>query len=212
MCNLGPLKTLIFTSWLWSLLANVFHCFTWCRSSAFTANYVSQYTSIALVQSWHLIPLLKLGFTQWWLTTDTGPNRAELYPDANYKAHIIASIARGKKQKIGAESRNGERSIDEFFTASKWFLLVLVALLAETAYNLYLKRSHFPRLWHARTLFPQQCILSVCQSLHVALNKGLFLPRGIKETLLLLLDQVSQHLWAGIARGHYKSIHLYTRV
>lgn len=105
-----------------------------------------------------------MGFTQWWLTTDTGPNRAELYPDANYKAHIIASIARGKKQKIGAESRNGERSIDEFFTASKWFLLVLVALLAETAYNLLFEEITFST--------PVACSHSVPTTVHfVSLSK-----------------------------------------
>lgn len=43
---------------------------------------------------------------------DAGLNHAELYPDANNKDYMIASIARGKKQKIGVESRNRERSID----------------------------------------------------------------------------------------------------
>lgn len=48
-----------------------------------------------------------------------------MYPDANSKDNMIASTARGKKQKMGEENRNGETSIDEFVSAFKWFLFVL---------------------------------------------------------------------------------------
>lgn len=60
------------------------------------------------------------------MTTDARLNCAELYTDANSKDYMSASIARGKKQKMGAESRNGETSIDEFVSAFKWFVFVLV--------------------------------------------------------------------------------------
>lgn len=88
------------------------------------------------------------------MTTDARLNCAELYTDANSKDYMIASIARGKKQKMGAESRNGETSIDEFVSAFKWFFFVLVIACRN-------QLQHFTEemtFLTSHALFPQQYI------------------------------------------------------
>lgn len=126
----------------------------------------------------------------------TGAGHAELYPGASNRGSGAASKARGKKQKTEVESRNGERSTGEFFTASKQFLLVPVVLLAETSYNLCFTKEVSPST-------SVRCSHSVPTPAHfisVALTKG-FSPReDVGEPLAAVTVGFSS--CGGISRGH----------
>lgn len=83
---------------------------------------------------------------------------------------------------------------------------LVYSLLAETSYDLSLKKSHYSHLWLAHPLFPYQYILSGCQGVPV---KGLSLA-GKHEGVLPAVGILGQSsCWLGWPEGITKpSVHV----
>lgn len=173
-------------------------------------NYMSQYTSIALVQSWHLITAFRIKLCYVATDTDAGLNYGELYRDANSKDYMIASVARGKKQKMGAESRNRETSTDEFVSAFKWLLFVLVIACRNQLQPHIEEMTLFMSITCSHPIPTQVHFISVSRI--ACCTKGLSLAGRLKESSQLLGSWSQSSCRLGWPEGITKLLFVHTCV